>query len=60
MNNKFVYVKVVGELPDSGDNNNLILKLSKASAQKLNVLDLRFQAELSYGMPEEPKNEVKK
>ena len=48
MNNKSVFVKVVGVLPDTGDNSNLIIKLSKAGAMKLEVIDARFQAELDY------------
>ena len=52
MNNKYVFVKVVGTLPDTGDNNDLVIKISKASAEKLGVHDSRFQSELSYGIME--------
>jgi rare lipoprotein A (peptidoglycan hydrolase) len=52
MNSKYVFVKVVGVLPDTGDNANLIIKLSKAGAVKLDVIDARFQAELSFEVPE--------
>ncbi len=52
MNNKYVFVKVVGVLPDTGDNTDLIIKISKASAEKLGVHDLRFQSELNYGVNE--------
>lgn len=52
MNGKSVFVKVVGLLPDSGDNDNLIIKISQAASTKINVLDSRFQAELSYGVAE--------
>ncbi len=48
MNKKQIFVKVVGALPDTGDNNDLIIKISKASASKLNVLDTRFQVILNY------------
>lgn len=48
MNNKFVFVKIIGKLPDTGDNQKLIIKLSQAAAQKLGVLDARFQADISY------------
>jgi peptidoglycan DL-endopeptidase LytF len=51
MNNQSVFVKVVGILPETGDNQNLIIKISKAAAKKLQVLDNKFQADLSYGMP---------
>jgi len=52
MNGKYVFVKVVGLLPDTGDNENLIIKISQAASNKINVLDSRFQAELSYGVAE--------
>jgi len=52
MNGKYVFVKVVGLLPDTGDNKNLIIKISQAASNKINVLDSRFQAELSYGITE--------
>lgn len=50
MNRRVVYVKVVGKLPATGDNENIILKISKAAAEKLGVIDFRFQAELNYGV----------
>lgn len=50
MNNQFVYVKIVGVLPDAGENENVIIKLSQAVSEKLNVRDPIFQVELSYGM----------
>jgi hypothetical protein len=53
-NNKYVFVKVVGTLPDTGDNNDLVIKISKASAEKLGVRDSRFQSELNYGVNEKP------
>jgi LysM repeat protein len=52
MNNKYVFVKVVGLLPETGDNDKLIIKISQAASNKINVLDSRFQAELSYGVAE--------
>jgi LysM repeat protein len=54
MNNKYVFVKVVGTLPDTGDNTDLVIKISKASAEKLGVRDSRFQSELNYGVNEKP------
>jgi LysM repeat protein len=50
MNHRTVFVKVVGKLPDTGDNENLLLKISKVAADKLGVLDTRFQAQLNYGV----------
>ncbi len=52
MNGKYVFVKVVGSLPDTGDNKDLIIKISKASAEKLGVRDSRFQCELNFGVTE--------
>jgi LysM repeat protein len=52
MNKRAVFVKVVGKLPDTGDNDNIVIKVSKASAEKLGVRDQRFQSELSYGINE--------
>jgi rare lipoprotein A (peptidoglycan hydrolase) len=50
MNRRVVLVKVVGSLPATGDNANLVIKISKAAAQKLDVRDPRFQCELSYAL----------
>jgi len=50
MNQKSVFVKVIGVLPETGDNEGLIIKVSKASADKLGVLDKKFQADLVYGL----------
>jgi LysM repeat protein len=50
MNNQFVYVKIVGVLPNTGDNDNLIIKVSQAVSAKLNALDAHFRVELSYGI----------
>ena len=54
MNSKYVFVKVVGLLPDTGDNTDLVIKISKASAEKLGVRDSRFQCELNYTLTEKP------
>jgi LysM repeat protein len=51
MNEKSVFVKVVGALPTTGDNEGLIIKISKSGADKLGALDERFQVELIYGIP---------
>ncbi len=52
MNKRSIFVKVVGKLPDTGDNDNVVIKVSKASAEKLGVRDQRFQSELNYGVNE--------
>jgi len=48
MNNKSVAVKVVGKLPDTSENENVMIKISASAAKKLGVLDSRFLAEISY------------
>jgi len=50
MNSSTVFVKVVGVLQETGDNEGLLIKISKASAERLNVLDKKFQADLVYGL----------
>ncbi len=50
MNNNSVFVKVVGALPTTGDNENIILKITQAAAQRIGALDQKFQAELSYAI----------
>jgi hypothetical protein len=47
-----IYVKVVGRLPDTGENEGILIKVSKAGADKLGVIDERFQAQLVYGVSE--------
>ncbi len=50
MNNNSVFVKVVGLLPATGDNDNIIIKITSAAAQRIGALDQKFTAELSYGI----------
>ena len=50
MNDRSLFVKVVGQLPDTGDNAGLIIKISEAAANQLDVFDKRFQVELFYGV----------
>lgn len=51
MNNKSIYVKVIGRLPDTGDNENLVIILSKASANILGAIDQKFRVNLNYSIP---------
>jgi LysM repeat protein len=48
MNNKVVYLKVLGALPAKDASNNVGLKISKAAATDLNVIEERFLAEWSW------------
>jgi len=50
MNNNSVFVKVVAALPDTGDNNASIIKITQAAAQRIGAIDQKFTAELSYGL----------
>jgi hypothetical protein len=53
MNNKTVIVKVIGRLPSTSENGNILIKLSESAAKKLNVRDEKFLVELTYSLPEE-------
>lgn len=46
-----VWVKVIGKLPDTGDNLNVIIKMSPVAFNKLNPRDSRIRAVVSYDMP---------
>ncbi len=48
MNNRIVHVKVVGKLPDTGLNKNLLLRLSKPAYNQLGILDSKSKVEVSY------------
>ncbi len=53
MNNKSVYVKVIGTLPETGDNENIIIVLSKAAVGMLGAVDQKFRVNLNYSIPKE-------
>ena len=48
MNGLSVYVRVIGKLPDTGDNNNILVRLSPRAVQKLGTADSRFRVETNY------------
>ena len=48
MTNLSVFVRVVGQLPATGANNNVLIRLSPAAQEALGALDNRFRVELSY------------
>lgn len=50
MNGKSVFVKVVGVLPDTGENDKVIIKISETAVERLGALDQHFQVDLSYGL----------
>lgn len=47
-NDLTVYVRVVGQIPDTSDNENVLIKINKRAHDQLKALDPRFMAELSY------------
>ena len=48
MTNRSVFVKVVGVLPDTGDNHDVLIKMTQSAARRLGILDSRFRVEISY------------
>ena len=48
MNNQVVHVKVVGKLPDTGLNKDLLLRLSQPAYDQLGILDPKSRVEVSY------------
>ncbi len=48
MNNQSVFVRVVGQIPPTGDNSKVILKISKKAYDRLGAVDPRFPVEISY------------
>lgn len=47
MNNRVVYVKVIGKLPDNEETYNVQIQVSAAAARFMNVLDDKFLVEIS-------------
>lgn len=50
MNDRVVYVKVIGKMPSTKSNEKIIIKLSGGAARYLNVLDDKFMIELSMAL----------
>lgn len=48
MNGQSVYVRVIGKLPETGNNDKVVVKISKRAFQRLASLDNRFRVEVSY------------
>lgn len=51
MNNKSVYVKVVGTLQLNSESDNTIIKVSLTAAKTIGVINDKFQAHLVYALP---------
>ncbi len=48
MNNQSVFVRVLGKLPDTGENNKVLIKISKSAYESLGAINNRFPVEISY------------
>ncbi len=48
MNNREVFVRVVGKLPETALTDKLIIKISKSAYERLGAIDPRFRVEVTY------------
>ena len=48
MNNREVFVRVMGKLPETAPNEKLVIKISKSAYDKLGAIDSRFRVEVTY------------
>lgn len=48
MNGRTVSARVIGQLPDTGANERIIVKLSKKAQHRLGAIDNRFRVDISY------------
>lgn len=48
MENKVVYAKVLGSMPDMKENAGLLLRISNAAASYLGIIDPKFPVQISY------------
>ena len=48
MNGQVVYVRVIGKLPKTGENENVVVRISKKAYQKLGAVDQKFRVDISY------------
>ncbi|NJM25773.1 MAG: LysM peptidoglycan-binding domain-containing protein [Bacteroidia bacterium] len=48
MNNREVFVRVMGKLPDTALTNSLIIKISKSAYDRLGAIDQRFRVQITY------------
>ena len=49
-NSNKVYVKVIGTIPVNSENEDILIKISKKSAERLGILQKKFQVRLQYGL----------
>lgn len=48
MNNREVFVRVIGKLPDTALTDKLVLKISRSAYDRLGAIDSRFRVEVTY------------
>ena len=48
MNNREVFVRVMGKLPDTAMTDKLIIKISRSAYDRLGAIDPRFRVEVTY------------
>lgn len=48
LNNREVFVRVVGPLPNTGINDNIVIKISKSAFDRLGAIDPKFRVEVTY------------
>lgn len=48
MNDQEVFVRVIGKLPNTSVNDNLVIKLSKSAYERLGAIDPKFRVSISY------------
>lgn len=48
MNNREVFVRVTGKLPDTALSNKLVIKISKSAYDRLGAIDPRFRVQVTY------------
>jgi LysM repeat protein len=48
MNNREVFVRVIGKLPDTALNDKLIIKISRSAYDRLGAIDPRFRVEVTF------------
>lgn len=48
MNNREVFVRVMGKLPDTGSTDKIVIRISKSAYDRLGAIDPRFRVEVTY------------
>jgi LysM repeat protein len=48
LNNREVFVRVVGPLPNTGVNDKMVVKISKSAYDRLGAIDPKFRVEVTY------------